>query len=143
MVSICYFNYPFIYTVREESGDIDNSKWYPDMIIFMSFAAMAIMIVPLYTFIYIKEVKIRRKKGDLIINESEKEKVVNLTTKAANALINHQIYSAASYCFSANTLISQYHAEKTYGKKELALALFELQLEGKVTQTFSGLWERV
>ncbi len=63
------------------------------------------------------------------LNESEKERVNNLTIKADQALANQQVYSAASYCFGANTLISQYYAKRTYGKKELAVVLFKLQLE--------------
>ncbi|MCK4757056.1 MAG: hypothetical protein KAS67_01250 [Thermoplasmata archaeon] len=67
------FNYPFEYTVEDIEGNVDNSEWYPDTVIIMSMAGIAMLALPLFAYLYMEEKRKLEKTESLMAKEKDKK----------------------------------------------------------------------
>jgi hypothetical protein len=70
-----YTDFPFEYT-DDGSGNLDRSKWYPDLQILLSMVGMCAIGVPLFLYLYVIAKKKEERVETLVVSDGTKEETV-------------------------------------------------------------------
>jgi hypothetical protein len=81
-----YTDFPFEYT-DDGSGNLDRSKWYPDLKILLSMVGMCAIGVPLFLYLYVISKKKEERVETLVASDGTKEETVVSTKEVTKVAI--------------------------------------------------------